>query len=90
MLWFTLVFLLLLKIPLAYLCYVVWWAVKDPPAPGEGYAGVGDVSSSGGPEPGTSWWKRRPSRRPLRHGPHGTPARRPATVVARARERSSA
>jgi hypothetical protein len=84
MLWFTLVFLVLLKIPLLYLCYVVWWAVKDPPAPDEGYEGAGDPES-GGPEPG-SWWRRRIRRRaPLRSGPHGSPRRRPATAFAQAK-----
>ena len=36
MLWYILLFLVALKIPLVYLCYVVWWAVKDPPQPGDG------------------------------------------------------
>ena len=31
MLWFTIFFLVILKIPAAYLGYVIWWAVKDPP-----------------------------------------------------------
>ena len=34
MLWFTIFFLVILKIPAAYLGYVIWWAVKDPPEPG--------------------------------------------------------
>jgi hypothetical protein len=90
MLWFVLVFLVLLKIPLAYLCYVVWWAVKDPPLPGEGYAGADGVSGMGGPEPGSSWWKRQARGRPVRRGPHGSPARRPAPVSARASDRPPA
>jgi hypothetical protein len=90
MLWFTLVFFIMLKIPLAYLCYVVWWAVKDAPAPGEGYADAAGEPEAGGPEPWPgSWWRRRlPRRPPARSGPHGSPARRPAPVLARARSRS--
>ena len=90
MLWFTLVFLVLLKIPLAYLCYVVWWAVKDPPAPGEGYAGAGDRADTGGPDSGPSWWKRRAPKRPARRGPHGSPTRRPEPALTRARSKLSA
>jgi hypothetical protein len=86
MLWFSLVFLVLLKIPLAYLCYVVWWAVKDPPAPGGGAEGVGDAA--GGPESGSgSWW--RVPQRPPRRGPHGSPVRRPAPAPTRARSKTS-
>jgi hypothetical protein len=88
MLWFTLVFLVLLKIPLLYLCYVVWWAVKDPPAPGEGLEDAG-VEPGFGPEPESgSWWKRRLPRHPTRRGPHGSPARRPAVAPTRARSRA--
>jgi hypothetical protein len=88
-LWFTLIFLVALKIPIVYLCYVIWWAVKDPPQPGEGYAGAGDVAPDG-PEPGSSWWRQRlPGRRPKR-GPHGSPVRRPQTAFARARSKTEA
>jgi hypothetical protein len=87
-LWFVIVFLVLLKIPLLYLCYIVWWAVKDPPAPEEGLGGSsGGVGSGGGPDAG-SWWKRRARNRPARRGPHGSPARRPATAQAQARSRT--
>ncbi|MGH3023344.1 MAG: hypothetical protein ACRDNI_06780 [Gaiellaceae bacterium] len=84
MLWFTLWFAVILKLPALYLAYVIWWSVKDPPTevagnPGgsEG-GGVLDHGSSG-------------PRRPLagrRSGPHGSPERRPrrtASVAARAR-----
>ena len=36
MLWFTIFFLVILKIPIVYLAYVIWWAVKDPPQPSAG------------------------------------------------------
>jgi hypothetical protein len=82
-LWFYLIFLVFLKIPIVYLCYVVWWAVKDPPQPGEGYAGAAGEAGSDGPDAG-SWWRR--LRRPgPRSGPHGSPIRRPQTAVVRAR-----
>lgn len=74
MLWFTVFFLVILKIPIVYLAYVIWWAVKDPPQPGVGPAGEGIDGIEGGPG-----WSRRP--RPgapgRRRGPHGSPARRP-------------
>jgi hypothetical protein len=89
-LWFTVIFLIALKIPIVYLCYVVWWAVKDPPVPGEDPAGAGFEAGPPGPESGSSWWKQRlPGRRP-RHGPHGSPVRRPQTAVTRVRSRTQA
>jgi hypothetical protein len=87
MVWFTIWFLVILKIPVAYLAYVIWWAVKDPPAPstgpdfGQGSREDGDGGVGG---PG----RRRIGRRPVpgrRPGPHGSPLRRP--VPLRARER---
>jgi hypothetical protein len=70
MLWFTLWFLVILKIPIVYLAYVIWWAVKDPP---DAYAGPGseDLEQGGGPP-----W--RPTRdRGRARGPHGAPERKP-------------
>ena len=32
MLWLTIWFTVILKIPAVYLAYVIWWSVKDPPA----------------------------------------------------------
>jgi hypothetical protein len=87
MLWFSIWFLVILKIPIAYLAYVIWWAVKDPPAPATGPAfGGSESGDGGGGVPGQT--RRRLPRRPLpgrRPGPHGTPVRRP--VPAHARER---
>ncbi len=91
MLWFTIVFLVLLKIPIVYLCYVVWWAVKDPPQPGEDAATGLSGTGSSGPDSGSSWWRRPLQGRRPRHGPHGSPARRPQTAaVARSRTRENA
>lgn len=81
MLWLTIWFLVILKIPALYLAYVIWWAVKDPPAPAPGSAG----GSLGGGGEGPSPW-RRAARRPIpgrRPGPHGMPDRRRAPLPAR-------
>jgi hypothetical protein len=80
MLWFTIWFMVILKIPALYLAYVIWWAVKDPPAPGTA-GGGGLPRLDDRPRP----WRPR-ARRPVpgrRPGPHGTPARRPAPSPAR-------
>jgi hypothetical protein len=71
-LWELVFLMVILKIPIAYLCYVVWYAIKAEPRRGrDGLAGV-RVS----PEPPSPSFDRtrRPSRRrPPR--PHGGPAR---------------
>jgi hypothetical protein len=92
MVWFTIWFLVILKIPIAYLGYVIWWAVKDPPTPAGGSAPSWAESSDGGGGVGSPGRRRRPplpipGRRP---GPHGTPARRPVPVRARERVARSA
>jgi hypothetical protein len=78
MLWFTLWFMVILKIPALYLCYVIWWAVKDPPlesgAAGGGIGG-GGVDFDPRRRPHTPI----PGRRP---GPHGSPDRRHGRVAA--------
>ena len=91
MLWFTIFFLVILKIPAAYLGYVIWWAVKDPPEPGTDLAYV--RVPPGGEGGGGPVWHGRPRRNPApgRHpGPHGSPERRPRPVLApgRAEKRS--
>ncbi len=62
--------LVILKIPVAYVGWIVWWAIKAEP----------EIGAEGGTE-GVNWtpW-RRPSpsgspTRPRRGGPHGIPAR---------------
>ena len=84
MFWFTIWFMVILKIPILYLAYVIWWAVKDPP---DAYAGGAAEADDGG---GSPW---RPSRRARtlapRGGPHGSPIRRPVPGrLARARARA--
>ena len=84
MLWFTLWFTVALKIPAFYLAYVIWWSVKDPPAPAPGnfQEGIdGGDAGHGGPRAPAHDRRRRP------HGPHGSPERRQrrtASVTARA------
>jgi hypothetical protein len=68
--WELIFLMLVMKIPIAYLCAVVWWAIKAEPRPPEAAA----VTVAVGPEPPLRpAWSRRP-RRP-RHGPHGGPSR---------------
>jgi hypothetical protein len=76
MVWFTIFFMVILKIPAIYLAYVIWWAVKDPPAPET----AGGASGGGNGRP----W-RPPTRKPAPGrfpGPHGAPRRRPAPASA--------
>ena len=68
--------LLILKIPIVYLCVVIWWAIKEEPAPPEPAVLVAvEDSPEGGP----------PHRRPHRAG-HRWPPRphsRPRSGAAR-------
>ena len=85
MLWFTIWFMVILKIPILYLAYVIWWAVKDPPTHGGETAWRGVQEGGGGPGPSLRRSRQRvpiPGRRP---GPHGTPQRRPAPSLPPAR-----
>src|ERR1044072_6276547 len=67
--------LVILKIPVVYLCAVVWWAVRAEPRPLEGAI----VPSELRPDPRPSDRKsRRPHGPRPRGGPHGSPVRRPA------------
>jgi hypothetical protein len=61
MLWELVFMLVVLKIPVVYLCAVVWWAIKAEPEPQGGVA----VRSSAEPPPECDWRDRlrvRPSR----------------------------
>ena len=91
MLWFSIWFLVILKLPIVYLGYVIWWAVKDPPEPSTGPAFGGQQGGDGGGGGVPGQERRRLPRRPLpgrRPGPHGAPARRPLPL--RVRERVAA
>jgi hypothetical protein len=72
--WLALWFLVILKIPILYLAWVIWWAVKDPPD-GQTGESAGDGEDGGLGYPPEGW--HRPSSRPHR-GPDRRPAPRPA------------
>jgi hypothetical protein len=65
--------MVILKIPVVYLCLVVWWAVRAEPRPAEGAANRARL-----PEPPACPWCRR-KRGPLRPLPCGS-SRRPSPV----------
>ncbi|HVD49678.1 MAG TPA: hypothetical protein VNB50_06610 [Gaiellaceae bacterium] len=76
MVWEFVFLMFVLKIPIVYLCLVVYWAVKAEPQPPE----PARKTVREDPEPRSPWTPR--SRRPSpRRGPERTPARaRRATV----------
>ena len=86
--WEAVFMLVVLKIPIVYLCLVVWWAIRAEPRPLEGAQVVAVVPEpDAGPRP--SFWRRRVWPRRLRPGPHGSPVRRPArAAVYQARARA--
>jgi hypothetical protein len=67
MAWEIVFMLVILKIPIVYLCVVVWWAIKAEPAPPD--VGEGAVVTDTPPVGGAPW--RRVGRpRPMRpHAP---------------------
>ena len=78
--WYTVWFLVILKIPVLYLAWVIWWAVKDPP---DGFAdSAGDAGRTGGADSAAAAARRSQPHR----GPDRKPARRSArTAPARTR-----
>jgi hypothetical protein len=69
--WELIFLMVILKIPIVYLCWVVYWAIKAEPKPEEGEAALVVVPFDRDPP---SRPCRRRSPRPAR--PHGGPARR--------------
>ena len=69
MTWELIWMLVILKIPVVYLCVVVWWAIRAKPLPLE--PALNAVSGEPDPRPG---WRFSRVRRP-RRGPHGSPGR---------------
>jgi hypothetical protein len=67
-LWEAVFMLVVLKLPVVYLCLVVWWAIKAEPRPLEGARRP--VVLKPGPRP---WPRLRP--RGSRPGPHRSPTR---------------
>jgi hypothetical protein len=82
MVWEAIFLLVILKIPIVYLCYVVWYAIRAEPKPPPEAARVTAVL---GLDPPDGWRPR--SRRPRlpRVGPHGAPRRTYARRAAFAR-----
>jgi hypothetical protein len=78
--------MVILKIPIIYLCFVVYYAIKAAPKP---EAGASVTAQLGDPEDGPERRRRRP--RPFPARPHGGPARTygrtPRTAVVRAERR---
>ena len=72
--------LVILKIPVIYLCCVVWYAIRAEPKPLE--PALRNAELPVDPKPGWRFSRLRP-RRP-RRGPHGAPSRGPGRRVARA------
>jgi hypothetical protein len=65
--------LVVLKLPVLYLCGVVWWAIRAEPRPLEG---AGRTVEPVGVLPPDDALRRRPHRpRGSRPGPHGSPVR---------------
>jgi len=67
--WELVFLMVILKIPIVYLCSVVYYAIKAEPRGEEGAA----VPARIGPEDSGPEWRRRLHHRPRR--PHGGPAR---------------
>jgi hypothetical protein len=67
--WELVFMMVILKIPILYLCAVVWWAIRAEPLPPEGAARLVEALE---PPPAPPW---RPPRRPRRLGPRGGPTR---------------
>jgi hypothetical protein len=70
-LWELVFLMVILKIPIVYLCYVVWYAIRAEPRGRGGPAAVRVTPDA--PPPGLDRLRLRPRRRPPR--PHGGPAR---------------
>lgn len=75
--WELLFMMLVLKIPIAYLAFVVWYAIKAEPEPGVD------------PSEYSIWrpWRKPRGPRPRRGGPHGTRTARAMPRSARGRVR---
>jgi hypothetical protein len=82
--WELVFLMVILKIPVVYLCFVVYYAIKATPLPEEG----AEVTARFGPDSGPIYGWRRLHPRRFRPGPHGGPSRTyprtPRTAGARA------
>jgi hypothetical protein len=78
MVWEFVFLMVVLKIPIAYLCFVVYWAVKAEPKPPENAQLLGGEPF----EPKEPWTPRRRPGGP-RRGPERSPARARRAAVSR-------
>ena len=80
--WEAIFLLLILKIPIVYLCWVVWYAVRaEPKPPPEPALKIATLDL----DPRDGWRPRLPGPRGPRRGPHGAPRRTYARRAAFAR-----
>jgi hypothetical protein len=81
--WAFIFMMLILKIPIVYLCLVVYWAIKSEPAPPE--PALLPAVLDDDPDRPPAWTAtRRPSRKPRRGGPHtSSRSRRARAAVTR-------
>jgi hypothetical protein len=70
--WEIVFLMVILKIPIGYLCFVIWYAVKAKPEPEQG---AGGATGLGHDDDGSGGTRRRMRPRHLRPGPHGGPSR---------------
>jgi hypothetical protein len=77
--WEFVFMMVVLKIPIVYLCLVVYWAVRAEPKPPE----PARVEMEDGPEPRAPWAPRRRPRPGPPRGPERTPARARRAAVPR-------
>jgi hypothetical protein len=77
MVWELVFLMVILKIPVIYLCAVVYWAIKAEPGPAE----PAPLLASPDIEPRPPW---SPNPRRRRSGPHGSPRRSYARIQRRA------
>jgi hypothetical protein len=68
--WEFIFMIVILKIPIVYLCLVVWWAVRAEPEPLEPAL----LPAALPDDPHGRGWRYRPDR-PRRRGPRGGPSR---------------
>ncbi len=80
MVWEIVFMLLVLKIPVVYLCVVVWYAIGDEPRPAEP-VGVVAVTDTPSPDHGAQWAKSRAPRRLNPSGPPRRPGRAPRVAT---------
>jgi hypothetical protein len=72
--WEAIFLLAVLKIPVIYVCWVAWWAIRAEPKPYDGLEPAVVFSPpETDPRPGAQ--RRRRPRRPRGSGPHGRPLR---------------